>query len=246
MPMRVIEKCGDYMWYAQPQDAHELYLYHRGRQIGAWNVDDAYYRELIGDHWGPKVDFAPIDPPGFRNHGVARGKIRAKGDDCFCTINGQRVGFETLTAALQDDSGKLWLIVTGPGREKVVADFQTDPRNASLAARTRIWSVHEKHFSLYDRYTKEPLGFPIGNPGIYFALANGTELYSQLGYDGPDDLEGLRKKDPDAPRPPEPKNPDPVNPDVKPANPEKVDWRWGLLVAAGAIGVFLFLKGRSS
>jgi hypothetical protein len=239
-PLRLIEQRGDYVWYAHADAPGELYLYHHGRQIGAWNIDDAYYRALTGNEWGPMLDFAPIDPPGYRNHGVARTKLRANGDDCYCSINGQRVGFDMLRAVLEDDSAKLWLVVTGPGREKVTADFQNDPRNASLVKRTRIWSVHEKHHSLYDRTTKAPLGFPIGSPGIYFARADGTELYSQLGYHGPDDLEGLRKKDPDAPKP---KKPEPDEPEV---NPEKVDPRLVTLVAAGAFGVFFLLKGRQS
>lgn len=183
----------------------------------------------------------------YREHGVVRARLRAQGEECYCSINGQRVGFHALRAVLEDDSAKLWLIVTGPGREKVVADFKTDPRNASLVTRTRIWSVHEKHHSLYDRRTHEPLGFAIGTPGIYFAAADGTELHAQLGYRGPKDFEQLRKKDPDAPKPiPEPKKPEPIEPDIVPLEPEKIDPRYGMLVASGAIGVLLFLKGRLS
>lgn len=210
--------------------ANRYELWHQGKFLGFWDAREGYFRAWIGgDEWGPRVEQPPHPVPdrlrnlpaeeaqkpafeAWQTNGVQREKCQADKDSY--SINGRPATlFEAQSKMLDDDSQKLWLIVNGDGREKVLKDLQSDPSFADLLKRTRVWSVPANHFSLLDRETGKPM-FPVGDPGIYFSLADGTELHKQVGYQGPADLEAIRKADPNwrpiLPRKPDPKKPDPA------------------------------------
>lgn len=205
-------------WRFSPSQPDQLSLFRGSQQLGAWSLDGGYYRAIEGDRWGPKAFEAPVPiPTQFQrtNFGLERSQLHEHG----LSISGRPASMSEVGAALEDDSGKLWLVLTGPGREKVIADLKADPKYAAFLAKCRVWSVSEKHPSLFDRATREPLGFPIGSPGVFLGRPDGTQLYTATTYAGPADLEALRKKDPDAPRPDEPKKPEPKKPDEPDVHP---------------------------
>ena len=226
----VVERQGDYTCTPVRHCERTLPYHQPASALNVAKITIAARRQRVG----PKPTFAD-DPPGPSHGGRAPSALRY---DCYCTISGD-ASASRCCGPCSNDSAKLWL------------SSRSWPRKSHLRLRNdpalhRFWRcIGATSIIRLDR-SRIAIGFPLGNPGIYFALADGSELHSQLGYNGPDDLEGLRKKDPDAPKPaPEPKKPEPVNPDVDPS-PDKFDPRYVLLVAIGAIGVLLFLKGRPS
>lgn len=219
-----------YSWYKRSDKPNELYLFRDGRQLGTWNIAEEYFLPIVGDAWGERQAGAPVPPPGvnWRLNGVERKKLDEDSPTCRWTINGEPVSvIEAASALLEDDSAKLWLVVSGEGREKFLTDAKADPKLADLLSRTRVWSVPADHFSLKDRDTGKVM-FPVGSPGVLLAAADGTELYRQVGYQGPQDLEALRKADPNL----KPDTPSPVGP----SNP----WNAvGIVLAALAVLYFL-------
>ncbi len=232
-PEAVGDAFGEYRWYRVASQPDQLSLYRGGVQIGAWSIPHGVYRAIEGGVWTEPRGDVPIPlPPAFKKRdtsGVDRSKLRNAEDDCFCTISGKRVGFAGLQTALEDDSAKLWLVVTGDGRERVVADLKADPKFAAFLSHVRLWNVPKGHPSLLDRVTGEPLGFADGKPGITLCAADGSILHVQHGYAGPGDLDALRKKDPNLPKNPDPKNPDPKKPD----EPDVHNDEWHLPACCG-------------
>lgn len=147
----------------------------------------------------PERIAAPADSTpslqAFQLNGVVQENVNGT-KECHYSLSGKKVNkYEAFGAAFDDDSESHWLIITGEGREKVEADLRADPKNADLLSHTRIWSKPNGHFSLIDRDTSKQM-FPVGNPGIYFARSDGSELWAQAGYKGPADIEALRRADP--------------------------------------------------
>ena len=221
-----------------PNGDNRFVLWHNGRFHGFWDAREKVYREYLGgDAWGPKIGSPPqpltprsLDmqfkqepdlPPleKWQLNGVDVEEIDGKEETVY-SVNGLHVTHEQADdKLLADDSLKLWLIVNGTGREKVLADLKADPSFAGFMKRTRVWSVPAEHFSLFDRETKKPIFNNTGNPSITLMGADRTILFEQDGYHGPSDLEGIRKADPETPRPPlAPLRRDPPKP-IDPSNP---------------------------
>lgn len=221
-----------------PHGDNRFVLWRNGQFHGFWDATEKVYRAHLGaEEWGAKVASAPRPLPSWINFkagqdkpslppleqwqldGVDAEKIDGKEETTY-SINGVPVTQEQADKKLiEDDSHKLWLIVNGTGREKVIADLKADPSFAGLLKRTRVWSVPADHFSLLDRDTKKPMFLNSGNPSITFMAADRTVLFEKDGYQGPADLEALRRADPEAPKPPpNPKKRDPAKPD-DPLNP---------------------------
>lgn len=237
-------------------------LWRDGRFVGLWFGDEGYYRPWLGgESWGPRVDAAPVTVAEWMRRkpdikgGVDASKLRGA-DGCECHLNGQpsAAGFKALVDALDDDSQKLWLVVTGDNREAFVAKLRADPKMNSLLSRCRVWSVPATHHSILDRDTKRPM-FPVGSPGVFLGNPDGVELFKGDG--AVMNFDALRKADPlfrpepkPAPVPvpqPVPVQPSPKQPDVKPDTP--VDNNpvpmCCLAMLGGAVAVYVaFKKGQ--
>lgn len=213
-----------------PEATDRFTLWKNGKFVGFWDVQTGYYRPWNGgEKWGEKMDKAPIDPPAVAKKtadvipgGVDLDKLKGH-DECEITLRGHKITMLEAAGALDDDSQKLWLVVTGDGRDEFLARAKADPRLADLLSRCRIWSVPDGHQSLIDRETKKSM-FPVGSPGVFLGLPDGTEIFKASG--PAIDLDALRKSDPlFRPKPdptPAPKQPDPKQPDVKkPDSPDQ-------------------------
>lgn len=118
----------------------------------------------------------------------------------------QQQAMELIEKGLPDEKDKLRLSVLGgtkEERDKIIADLASVP---GLGTKCVLWSVPADHFSLRDSETGKPM-FEV-NPSkatIYVQAAGGKVLHRQSGYNGPADLEAIRKgidgydpaKDPD-------------------------------------------------
>lgn len=231
-------------------------LIRNGVFIGFWDVAGQYYRAWKGPgSWGPETT-SPAELPAELKRvkieqeelptGVEHSKLRGE-QETECTVNGRRVYTdEALMQALEDDSQKLWLVITGDGRDKLLADMKADPKFKDLLARSRVWSVPADHYSILDRDSKKPM-FPIGSPGVYLGLPDGRKLYEST---GPIDLDALRKADPNnkpAPAPPNPNGPAPGPPAPAPLDPStpKTNPMIPLCCVAGGIGALYLLRRKS-
>lgn len=230
-------------------------LLRNGSTVGFYDVAGEYYREWLGPgQWGPKIK-PPIailvemqtaqavsqDIPG----GVDREKLKEQGDPTWDVSGVPVPNFELVMQTLEDDSGKLWLVVTGDGRDKFVADMKADPKNKELLARCRVWSVAANDWSILDRDTKKAM-FPVGNPGVFLGLPDGRKLFEGS---GSIDMEALRRADPNNKPPvsptPTPNQPAPP-PAPKPLDPEPVPNKLitPLCCVAGGIVLLSFLRRR--
>jgi hypothetical protein len=179
--------------------------------------------------------------------GVDREKVHADED---YTISGRKVSrFEALIAVggnLEDDSGKLWLLLIGEeaARKKALADLKANPKMQSLLSRVRIVSQPANHFAFQDRETGESM-YPPGNPTVYLGEPDGGKLFlaTQL---TPDDMEALRKKDPllkPDPVKPEPKKPDePKKPE--PHSPTQFPWMPVCCIAGIMVAIFIMKRSQ--
>ena len=199
------------------KDDDRYYLWKGGKQIGGWDMKGEYYRALKEDgQWGEKgvlprgVPLLPMEvrvsveqwKEDWRTHGVIPHKNDCIGNDCDYSINGQKVTKDDALAQLklEDDSGKMWLVLIGPesSRKRVEDDLDSNPSLTSLKGRVRIWSVDKDHFSLMDRDTKEPMFENKGDPSIHLMAPDG-QLYGSMKNHDP---EALRKIDPEWKRKP--------------------------------------------
>lgn len=214
------------------------YVLWRGQSfLGFWDGAGNYYRAYLGnEQWADKVNTPPHPLPAWivaknskqaptmpklkdwQKEGVDAEKIDGKEQSVYA-VNGLHVSaWQAEQKLLEDDSGKLWLVVTGNGREQVIKDLNADPAYADLLKRTRVWSVPADHFSLLDRDTKKPFFANSGNPSITLMDAHRNILYEHDGYKGAADLQAIRKADPDFKPPPPPVGPkDPAKPAGPPA-----------------------------
>lgn len=223
---------------AAPIAAGPFGIFGRGRWCGPGGCPSApappeVLRVLpaVDENFG-KPRLVPLE--AWQTHGVEADRINGK-DECSWSIGGKKVSrAEAQSKMLEDDSAKLWLVLTGEGRERVEADLRADPKYAELLGRVRVWSKPANHFSLLDRDSGKPM-FPIGSPGVYLAQADGVELHKQSGYRGPADLEALRKADPlFKPEPPAPKGPDTKGPGKRHSSTPAV-------AVVGGAGILLLL-----
>lgn len=247
-----------------PGSDNRVHLFRNSGYHGFWDYRYSFYRAYLGnDKWGDHLAAAPHpvpiwaqaktqEQPGklpplepWQLDGVQADKIDGKSEPLY-TLNGVEITHEQADdKLLSDDSKKLWLIVNGNNRDKVIADLKADPSYATFLSHVRVWSVPADHFSLLDRDSKKPLWSNTGNPSICLMGPDRTILYEKDGYTGPADLEALRKADPANPAPPPaPKKDDPSKPNG-PANPPASFPLMPLLpVAALAVGAGAVILAR--
>lgn len=172
----------------------------------------------------------------------------------FLTLGGETVQITKEQAAefaekgLPDDRDKPWLVAVGSEAQtkRVREDFYKD---LELSAKYRLWAGPPDHFHLLDSDNKAPLGYRSKvDPTLHLVQADGKVTAIQEGYDGPKDLEAIRRPkpfDPDKvpdPRKPEPRKPDPdkpaplVTPDMLAKVPTSV---W---VLAGLLAIVLGMR----
>lgn len=267
MASPAIQRATVYEWKAShlPSDEGRVLLFKNGSYVGTWDAFEEYYRayDPKSETWGPREFEPPIPLPGHANRriepigqplepwqlsGVDKSKVNGKDHESF-TISGKRVhrleALHALAGNLEDDSGKMWLILIGEktARDKALADMKADPKMQSLLAQVRIVSQPPSYNQFFYRETGEPM-YPPGNPTVYLGKPDGEEIFVSTQF-GPAEMEALRKKDPTLPKLPDPKKPDDSKkPDVQPANPSApTNWT---LIGLGAILVALitglFLK----
>lgn len=251
-----------------PNGDNRFHLFRGTAFVGFWDARHGYYREYLGnEQWGDKVKQPPHPAPAWaiakqddkpdklpmlepwQLNGVKTDEIDGLEEPLY-TLNGRHVAQQVADdKLLEDDSKKLWLIVNGSGREKVIKDLMADPQSVEFMKRVRVWSVPADHFSLMDRDTKKPMWSNIGNPSICLMGADRVILFEQDGYAGPDDLEAIRKADPTVkPAPAPPKKVDPRKPDGPPSPVPSAPFNPLIPVVALAAGVGLvyFAKRRPS
>lgn len=199
-----------------------LELFKNGVFLGFWDVDGGYYRASLPDRWGPKEKAPPFPPPprgvavaAWQLDGVASERINGHEGNSY-TINGRPASLQKTAAALEDDSGKLWLTVIGAQGDR--KSFLDDAKKTApdLLTRCRLWSVDAGHFSLKDRGTGKSMFPGDGKLIVYLQDQQGGVLYHG------DQVSDLRKADPnwkpDQPKP-DPK-PTPVQPSVPSPAPQ--------------------------
>jgi hypothetical protein len=251
-----------------PNGANRVHLFNGNRYHGFWDAAQGYYLVYLGNEkWGDKLkapphpvppsmlvkqDEKPIKLPRlepWQLDGVKADEIEGQ-EETLYTLNGKPVSqLEADQKLLEDDSKKLWLIVNGTGRDQVVKDFLADPKNVDLVKRVRIWSVAADHFSMLDRDTKKPMFLNAGNPSITLMGADRKVLFEKDGYAGPDDLEAIRKADPEVkPAPLAPKKPDSAKPDGPPSpiTPTPFNPIMPVCCVAAVVVGCLLMKRRSS
>jgi hypothetical protein len=262
-----IQRAPHYEWKASylKDDEGRVLLFRNGNHVGTWDAVEQYYRAYDSrtETWGPREDLPPVPMPGWgpekmkrkpigqqleqwQLKGVDREKVHADED---YTISGRKVSrFEALLAVgnLDDDSGKMWLLLIGDetARKKALADLKAEPKMQSLLSRVRIVSQPANHFAFQDRETGESM-YPPGNPTVYLGEPDGGKLFlaTQL---TADDMEALRKKDPLLK--PDPVKPDPKKPDEKPDDKKpdaQTSWFWPIAVIASiVVGVLAFFRKK--
>jgi hypothetical protein len=193
-----------------------LELYKNGVFVGFWDCNHAYYRASRPDSWGPKEAVAPFPPPprgvaAWQLDGVASERINGHDGNTY-TINGRPASLQKTAAALEDDSGKLWLTVIGAQADRKSFLDEAKKTAPDLLSRCRLWSVDPGHFSLQDRDTGKTMFPGDGKLIVYLQDQQGCVLYHG------DQVSDLRKADPNfKPDPPKPA-PVPVQP-TQPSTP---------------------------
>lgn len=220
-------------WHAKPQS---------DRSNGESGLLDRPKNGLFHANQPPAAQLEP-----WQLQGVDGDKLRGKKEEAYTCSGRWCTKIEALAAVLDDDSGKLWIIVTGDGRDNFVSDIRSSSSMSDILARSRLWVQPADHFTVTGK------GYPRGNPGIFFAAADGTELYSATSYSGPADLEWIRKADPlYKPAPPSPgptpapaptPSPNPLTPDQPTPSP-LVPLPLLLMIALIVIGLLLSLPRR--
>lgn len=114
--------------------------------------------------------------------GVDRDKVNGHEEPEY-NVSGKKCSkkeaYQALAGAnLDDDSGKLWLVVTPP-QDKAVEEFKS--KLPDLASRTRVIQYPSGHF-FASKYT----------PGVTLMRPNGEELYKSDTFD----VESLKRADP--------------------------------------------------
>jgi hypothetical protein len=178
-----------------------LYLFHQGRQVGAYDLDECYYRpyDARTGAWGPAGE-PPAAPPvlaaGPGNHGVEASRISKT--ETY-RLNGRPVPRGQAVQALgqggvPDDAHKLRLTVIGTAaeRNRVLQDLAQTPALTALAPTLVV-----QDYDPDDWAVKDVGFFTGGHPTLYLQLPGGAVLHRQDGYDGPERLaEALRRSDP--------------------------------------------------
>ena len=166
----------------------QFLLQRNGVTIGQWYVpNQAYYP------WdGRKIETAtkpPIDPPG---RGAMSSEMKAliqNGIDRNPTYTGERLNFsgkqihpgrlsEAFSGQLQDDSDKGYLVIISKDQkqaDKVFADWKTLPDE--FTSRFLVWRAPADHFSMQDRFAKQPRFFTEGDPTVVLQTHDGTVLF---------------------------------------------------------------------
>lgn len=178
----------EYRWLRWDQDPTRVYLYKGKKQIGAYDLDEHYYRELLNERtgeWAPNSK-PPISPPVF---GVDTDKLPRQES---YRLNGNEVrkdvAMEVLANGLNDDTSKLRVTVVDPdqkGRQQIVEDLRKIPEGESFAVR----EYDPKAWELSSGFSTT------GTPTIYFQAPNGKVLHRQDDYQGgaAPTIEALRK-----------------------------------------------------
>src|SRR5262245_3913682 len=174
---------GGYHWREWREDPGRLYLFHGGEQVGAYDLDECYYRpyDARTATWGPAGE-APVPPRPMpavpANHGVEAPRISQR--ETY-RLNGQPVTRQQAAQALQrgavpDDARRLRLTIIGTAaeRDRVLRDLAQAPALAALAPTLVVQD--------YDPgdWTARDAGFVArGRPTIYLQLPDGTVLHRQ-------------------------------------------------------------------
>lgn len=252
-----------YQWVTYPGNPGQAFLLKGLVTVGGWDHVEKHYKPFAAGQWGEARATAPIPPPlppvalpqpkatpkllAWQLDGVDASKI---GQTESHQIDGHEVAANTAYAALgkwgdlMDDSGKLWIVALAkdPAKRKQFADdFLADPSLADLRGHAHLWAgpaADPDHVIMRDRAGKPLYEFG-GDITISLLDASGGELWRQVGYGGPADLQALRKADPN------------YRPDLTPGPNKKKDPPFadgedaGPILLFGAIAVIGFsLVGR--
>lgn len=180
----VVYDDGEYSWRTRSDRPQELYLYHRGKQIGAWDHAGGCYRRYIAaSNSYDEIRYAsapiglPNSPEPVRNFGLDLGKIRA-GVGGEYTRNGVRVSREEALKLVGDDIPHDHDCM----RLTWVGDAATGERIRQDLATLDTWRdrVTYQSYASADLPILRGLGFETGK--LHLQSPNGRMLHCQLGY----------------------------------------------------------------
>lgn len=141
--------------------------------------------------------------------------------------------------ALPDFASKARLVVVGSpeARARVRADIKANPISDAILVQyfaPDAWQVRGRD--------GEPAFRTDADPTLTLVKPSGRVMHSQAGYNGPSDLQALRKADPnyDPKKDPDLRGPGPVLPNIPLPN---IPLPW--LLAGGALLLFFFLRRKS-
>lgn len=180
----VVYDDGEYSWRTRSDRPQEIYLYHRGKQVGAWDVAGKCYRRyLAGSNAYDDIRYAsapiglPDGPEPVRNFGLDLGKIKS-GDGAEYTRNGRRVTREEALKLVGDDIPHDHDCM----RLTWVGDAAVGDRIKQDLATLDTWRdrVTYQSYPSADVPIIRGLGFEMGR--LHLQAPNGRMLHQQVGY----------------------------------------------------------------
>lgn len=170
----------DYRWVPVPSDPAQVALLYRGRQIGCWDHESCYFKELFPDGSWSKAGEVPADAPHPPRALAGNDEVGRRDGKERSTVNGREVSKDELSRRvgapdLPNDAGKRWIVAVAPdaaGKAKAAADL------APFKDKYRV-----QCYVAGDWATKDRDGKLVYLPGITVADASGRQLHHQADMD---------------------------------------------------------------